>query len=78
MMIPDPTTEIKEIRHRLGAKFNFDLDRIFADIQRRQNESGLKYVTLTPRRLANDKSIHGSAEGSGVDAKNPSSPPRGR
>ena len=52
MTIPDPTAEIKAIRHRLGAAFDYDLDRIFADIQRRQAESGLKYVTMPPRKLA--------------------------
>ena len=77
-MIPDPTTEIKEIRHRLGAKFDYDLNRIFADIQRRQNESGLKYVTLTPRRIANNKPMHGSGEVSGVEVESTSSPPRDR
>jgi hypothetical protein len=51
MEIPDPTEEIKAIRHRLGAQFDYDLDRICADIQRRQAESGLKYVTRPPRRI---------------------------
>ena len=50
MMIPDPTEEIKAIRHRLGAEFDYDLDRIFADIQRRQRESGRTYVELAPRK----------------------------
>ncbi len=78
MIIPDPTTEIKEIRHRLGADFDYDLERIFADIQRRQNESGLKYVTLPPRRIANNKPMHGSGEGGVVEVESPSSPPRDR
>jgi len=58
MTIPDPTTEIKAIRHRLGAEFDYDLDRIFADIQRRQSKSGRTYVTMPPRRIA-DKSGKG-------------------
>ena len=54
-MIPDPTEEIKAIRHRLGAEFDYDLERIFADIQRRQSESGRTYVTRPSRRIANNK-----------------------
>lgn len=57
MMIPDPTEEIKAIRHRLGAEFDYDLDRIFADIQRRQSESGRTYVTRPSRRIANNKAL---------------------
>ena len=53
MTIPDPTEEMKAIRHRLGAEFDYDLDRIFADIQRRQAESGRTYVTRPSRRIAN-------------------------
>lgn len=45
-----PTDEIRAIRHELAAKFDNDLDRIFADIQRQQRESGRVYVQLTPRR----------------------------
>ena len=29
----DPTTEIKQIRHRLGAKAGYDLARIFAELK---------------------------------------------
>lgn len=59
-MIPDPTEEIKTIRHRLGADFGFDLDRIVADIQRRQSESGRTYVTREPRRIADNKELQRS------------------
>ena len=55
MTIPDPTEEIKAIRHRLGAEFGYDLDRIFADIQRRQSESGRTYVTRPSRKIANNE-----------------------
>ena len=57
MTIPDPTEEIKAIRHRLGAEFDYDLDRIFADIQRRQSESGRTYVTRPSRRIANNQAM---------------------
>ena len=49
-MIPDPTAEIKRIRHQLGADMNFDLDRIFAQLKRRQETSGRKYVRLPARK----------------------------
>lgn len=62
-MIPDPTEEIKAIRHRLGAEFDYDLDRIFADIQRRQSESGRAYVTRPSRRIANNKAMQRSGVG---------------
>jgi len=48
-MIPDPTEEIKAIRHRLGAEMDFDLDRIIADTRQRQKESGRNYIRLPKR-----------------------------
>jgi hypothetical protein len=51
MGIPDPTEEIKAIRHQLGAAFDFDLERIVIDIQTREAESGRTFVTLPPRTL---------------------------
>ena len=48
-MIPDPTAEIKRIRHQLGADMDFDLDRIFADLRQHQESSGRTYVRR-PRR----------------------------
>jgi hypothetical protein len=58
MANPDPTDEIKSVRHRLGAEFDYDLDRIVEDIQRRQTESGRKYVTMPPRKIADNKAMH--------------------
>ena len=52
-MIPDPTAEIKRIRHQLGAEDDFDLDRIFARIRRVQAESGRKCVRRPSRKPAN-------------------------
>jgi hypothetical protein len=49
-MILDPTEEIKAIRHRLAADFDFDLHRIIADIRKQQEESGRTYIRL-PRRV---------------------------
>ncbi len=45
-----PTEEIREIRHKLAAKFDNDLDRIYEDLLRQQRESGREYITL-PRRM---------------------------
>jgi len=52
-MIPDPTAEIKRIRHQLGAEDDFDLDRIFARIRRVQAESGRRSVRRPSRKPAN-------------------------
>jgi hypothetical protein len=49
-MIPDPTTEIKRIRHQLGADMDFDLDRIFAHLEREQETSGRTYVRRPSRK----------------------------
>jgi hypothetical protein len=62
MTIPDPTAEIKAIRHRLGADFDYDLDRIFADIQHRQAVSGRTYITMPPRKIAEHQATHASGE----------------
>ncbi len=75
-MIPDPTEEIKAIRHRLGAEFDYDLDRIFADIQRRQSESGRTYVTRPSRRIANNKAMQ--RNGGGDVSDNAESTPAAR
>lgn len=50
MVIPDPTEEIKAIRHRMGAGFNFDLDRIVEDIKHRQEKSGRICILLPPKK----------------------------
>ena len=49
-MTPDPTDEIKAIRHRLGAEFGYDLHKIIADTRRRQIESGRTYIRLPSRK----------------------------
>lgn len=50
-MTTSPTDEIRAIRHELAARFDNDLDRIVADLRRRQEESGREYITL-PKRPA--------------------------
>jgi hypothetical protein len=49
-MIPDPTTEIKLIRHQLGADMDFDLDRIFSQLRCRQESSTRTYVRRPARK----------------------------
>ncbi len=62
-MIPDPTTEIKQIRHQLGADDDFDLDQIFDHLRRRQAESGRKYVRLPSRKPTDNNMLHQSGGG---------------
>ena len=42
--------EIESLRCLYAAKFDYDLDRIVADLQRQGRESGEEFVTLPPRR----------------------------
>jgi hypothetical protein len=60
MKTPDPTEEIKAVRHRLGEQFDFDLDRIYADIEKRQESSGREYLTLPAKRIVRRKSLSDS------------------
>ena len=53
-MIPDPTTEIKQIRHQLGADADYDLSRIFHHLQQRQATSARHYVRLPIRKPADN------------------------
>jgi hypothetical protein len=77
-MIPDPTAEIKRIRHELGAEDGFDVDRIFARLRRIETDSGRKVTRRAPRRFADNNAMHrsGEAERSAVDKL--SSPPGDR
>ncbi len=53
------TEEIREIRHRLAAQFDNDLDRIFADLQRKEQESGRVVVDRRgERQAADNKETH--------------------
>jgi hypothetical protein len=49
MTMKSPTDEIREIRHKLAAKFDNDLNRICEDLMRQQRESGRKYIRLSRR-----------------------------
>ena len=46
----DPIVEeVRRVREAHAARFNYDLKAIVADIRRRQQESGRKYVSYPPR-----------------------------
>jgi hypothetical protein len=42
--------EIHKIREEHAKSFNYDLDAMFADWQRRQSEDGREIVSLSPKR----------------------------
>ena len=48
-MILDPTDEIRTIRNRLAAKFNYDVDLIVEEARRHQAESRRTYISLPAR-----------------------------
>ena len=68
-MIPDPTAEIKRIRHQLGADDGFDLDRVYTRIQRLQDESGRVFIRRPARKPMAKDAMHpsGSAKQSVVE-----------
>jgi hypothetical protein len=52
-MTDDPiVAEVRRVRDAHAARFNYDLDAIFEDIQRMQRESGRTYVSFPPRRIS--------------------------
>jgi len=52
-MIDDPiVAEVRRIRDEYARKFNYDLDAIFRDIEKRQSTSGRTYVSFPPKRPA--------------------------
>jgi hypothetical protein len=68
-MINPITEEIRAIRHELAARFDNDLHRIVADLQRQQRESGREYIRLPkrpprPERTTN-KAVNPSGGSSG-------------
>ncbi len=65
-MVLDPTTEIKRIRHQLGADDNFDLDLIFERLRKIQADSGRKCVRRPPRVPSDNKRMHRSGRSAGA------------
>lgn len=49
----DPIVEeIRAVRDAHAAKFNYDLNAIFADLKRQERESGEVYVSYPPNRIS--------------------------
>lgn len=49
----DPIVEeVRKARDEHAARFDYDLERIFADLEQQERDSGREYVTLPPKRLA--------------------------
>jgi hypothetical protein len=67
-MFHDPIVdEVRAIREKLAAQFDFDLAKIFADAQKRQAESGAKVVSFERAPSLAPPNAEMSAErGSGV------------
>lgn len=61
---PDPIiTEVRVIRDEYAARFDYDVGRMFRDLQDRQNASGREYVCYPARRPSFD--LNGS-QGKGI------------
>ena len=39
--------EVRKVKERLAAKFNYDVDAMFRDLRERQKTSGQRYVDLS-------------------------------
>jgi hypothetical protein len=63
--------EIHKIREEHAESFNYDLDAMFADWQRRQSEGGREVVSLPPKRGLTTR-WSGRAENLGEDAEDTS------
>lgn len=49
-MWEDPIVkEIHKIREEHAAKFNYDIDAMFQDLQAKEAQSGVKYVSFDPK-----------------------------
>lgn len=49
----DPIVEeVRKARDAHAAKFNYDLGEIYKDIKRMEKASGVKLVSLEPKRIA--------------------------
>jgi len=50
-MIDDPiVTEVRNVRARHVAKFNYDLEAIYRDLKEMEKKGGRSYVSYPPRR----------------------------
>ena len=65
------TQQVREVRHRLAAKFNNDLDRIVDDLQRQQRESGRHYVDRSKQATNHAMQRSGGGDLPGNDESTP-------
>ena len=64
-MWEDPiVAEVHRTREMLAAKFNFDIDAIFADMQKRQAELGDRLVSPRTQAEPTDEAARGRLSGS--------------
>lgn len=63
--------EIHQIREEYAKSFNYDLDAIFADLRKKQAESGREVVNLS-RKPGLKTRWSGRARGLGVEAEDAS------
>jgi len=77
MMTNPITTEIREIRHRLAAAFDNDLDLIFADLQRKERESGRAVIDRRGGRATAENHPTHRSGGGDVSQVGSQSPPAG-
>ena len=52
MWIDPIVEEVRKVREEHAAKFNYDLERILKDLKEQEQRSGLKLVSLPPKRPA--------------------------
>ena len=71
MWIDEIVEEIHQIRDDYARSFNYDLDAIFADLRKKEAESGREVVTLS-RQPGLTARWSGRARDLGEDAKNTS------
>ena len=56
-MFRDPIVEeVRAIRQRHAARFNFDLDAIVADLKKKQEQLDRPLVSLPPKRISRQAS----------------------
>ncbi len=52
MLNDEIVEEIHRVRAEYAAKFDYDIDRMYEDIRKRQAASGRKFVSFPPRKPA--------------------------
>ncbi len=56
MMWEDPIVkEVRQVREAYAARFDYDLLAIYRDLKQQEKNSGRKFVSYAPRRVARAK-----------------------